>query len=124
MLRISCERLRPSSAITLVLPAARLRSFPKQAGPLSQTSGPKSLTYRRFLSPPSPTPPLASQLDLEDAMGLLVVGTPLDWDASEPYRRKVKYDGITQFLALYDRLKDRKADVLYWGDEVWPASRA
>jgi hypothetical protein len=51
-------------------------------------------------------------------MGLLVVGTPLDWDASEPHRAKVKHDGITQFLALYDRLKDRKADVLYWGDEV------
>lgn len=51
-------------------------------------------------------------------MGLLVVGTPLDWDSSKPAIAKVKHDGITQFLALYDRLKGREGEPLYWGDEV------
>lgn len=51
-------------------------------------------------------------------MGLLVVGTPLDWDDSKSSIDKVKRDGVTQFLALYDRLKGREGEPLYWGDEV------
>jgi hypothetical protein len=54
-------------------------------------------------------------------MGLLVVGTPLAWDESKKYIPKVKQDGVTQFLALYDRLKGRPEEPLLWGDEVSPA---
>jgi hypothetical protein len=57
-------------------------------------------------------------------MGLLVVGTPLAWEESKKYIPKVKKDGVTQFLALYDRLKGRPEEPLLWGDEVSPASLA
>lgn len=55
-------------------------------------------------------------------MGLLVVGTPLAWEESKKYIPHVKKEGVTQFLALYDRLKGRPEEPLLWGDEVSPAS--
>jgi glutamate--cysteine ligase catalytic subunit len=51
-------------------------------------------------------------------MGLLVVGTPLAWHDSKQHIDAVKHKGITQFLALYDRLKQLKHQPLLWGDEV------
>jgi hypothetical protein len=83
-------------------------------------------------------------------MGFLDVGTPLTWeealefaaygarargrpcggmgvDASNARRRlrapAVRRHGVLQFLATFRRVKDRRNDVLRWGDEVrggWP----
>ncbi|KAI0066042.1 glutamate-cysteine ligase catalytic subunit [Artomyces pyxidatus] len=51
-------------------------------------------------------------------MGLLSLGTPLAWDEAKQYADHVRYNGITQFLNTWDRLKDRYGDELLWGDEV------
>ena len=51
-------------------------------------------------------------------MGLLYLGTPLAWDEAKKYADHVRYHGITQFLHIWDRLKDRTGDELLWGDEV------
>mmetsp|Transcript_14502 Transcript_14502/g.38788 ORF Transcript_14502/g.38788 Transcript_14502/m.38788 type:complete len:728 (+) Transcript_14502:137-2320(+) len=51
-------------------------------------------------------------------MGLLTEGKPLDWPQTEPYREKIKRDGVTQFLMIYEATKGRTGDVLKWGDEV------
>ncbi|RPD54727.1 glutamate-cysteine ligase catalytic subunit [Lentinus tigrinus ALCF2SS1-7] len=51
-------------------------------------------------------------------MGLLFLGTPLAWDEAKQYADHVRTHGITQFLHIWDRLKDRCGDELLWGDEV------
>ncbi|KAM5540208.1 hypothetical protein V8D89_006027 [Ganoderma adspersum] len=51
-------------------------------------------------------------------MGLLFLGTPLGWDEAKPYADHVRTHGITQFLHIWDRLKDRCGDELLWGDEI------
>lgn len=51
-------------------------------------------------------------------MGLLSLGTPLSWPEGKQYADHVRYHGITQFLHIWDRLKDRHGDELLWGDEV------
>ncbi|KAF8222928.1 glutamate-cysteine ligase catalytic subunit [Tricholoma matsutake] len=51
-------------------------------------------------------------------MGLLYLGTPLSWDDAKNYADHVRYHGITQFLHIWDRLKDRHGDELLWGDEI------
>ncbi|KAI0075747.1 glutamate-cysteine ligase catalytic subunit [Panus rudis PR-1116 ss-1] len=51
-------------------------------------------------------------------MGLLSLGTPLAWDDAKKYADHVREHGITQFLHIWDRLKDRAGDELLWGDEV------
>jgi glutamate--cysteine ligase catalytic subunit len=51
-------------------------------------------------------------------MGLLRIGKPMHWHDALPYRQYVQEHGVQQFLNIYDRLKDRKDDVLKWGDEV------
>lgn len=51
-------------------------------------------------------------------MGLLFLGTPLVWDEAKQYADHVRSHGITQFLHIWDRLKDREGDELLWGDEV------
>lgn len=51
-------------------------------------------------------------------MGLLALGTPLTWDEAKAYADHVRAHGITQFLSIWDRLKDRHGDELLWGDEV------
>lgn len=51
-------------------------------------------------------------------MGLLFLGTPLTWDEAKTYADHVRYHGISQFLHIWDRLKDRHGDELLWGDEV------
>ncbi|KAH8977767.1 glutamate-cysteine ligase catalytic subunit [Lactarius hatsudake] len=51
-------------------------------------------------------------------MGLLSLGTPLHWDQAKHYADHVRYHGVTQFLNIWDRLKDRQGDELLWGDEL------
>lgn len=51
-------------------------------------------------------------------MGLLSLGTPLPWADAKQYADHVRQHGITQFLNIWDRLKDRQGDELLWGDEV------
>lgn len=51
-------------------------------------------------------------------MGLLFLGTPLQWEEAKKYADHVRSHGITQFLYTWDRLKDRQGDELLWGDEV------
>ncbi|KIM45296.1 hypothetical protein M413DRAFT_441977 [Hebeloma cylindrosporum] len=51
-------------------------------------------------------------------MGLLYLGTPLVWDEAKKYADHVRSHGITQFLHIWDRLKDRQGDELLWGDEI------
>ena len=55
-------------------------------------------------------------------MGLLSLGTPLDWDQAKNFAEHVRSHGITQFLNTWDRLKDRRGDELLWGDEVLAAT--
>ncbi|KAK9480978.1 glutamate-cysteine ligase-domain-containing protein [Lipomyces japonicus] len=51
-------------------------------------------------------------------MGLLSVGTPLPWKDVEQYADHVRKHGIQQFLQIWKNTKDKKGDVLLWGDEV------
>ncbi len=52
-------------------------------------------------------------------MGFLTTGNTFSWEeASEKPTEFVRKHGITQFLHLYNQLKDRKKDSLRWGDEV------
>lgn len=52
-------------------------------------------------------------------MGLLNFdGEPLSWENSKPYLNHIKEHGITQFLNIYNSVKDRHGDILKWGDEV------
>ncbi|KAH8107999.1 glutamate-cysteine ligase catalytic subunit [Cristinia sonorae] len=52
-------------------------------------------------------------------MGLLYLGTPLAWDDAKQYADHVRTHGITQFLHIWNNLKDRAGDELLWGDEVF-----
>lgn len=52
-------------------------------------------------------------------MGLLALGTPLAWDDAKQHADHVRTHGITQFLNIWDRLKERCGDELLWGDEVF-----
>ncbi|XP_037818840.1 glutamate--cysteine ligase [Lucilia sericata] len=51
-------------------------------------------------------------------MGLLSEGSPLSWEETKAHAEHVREHGVTQFINLYHRLKDRQGDVLKWGDEV------
>ena len=51
-------------------------------------------------------------------MGLLSKGTPLSWEDTKKNAWIVHRDGILQFIALYNKFKDRKGYTLKWGDEV------
>ncbi|KAL0068752.1 glutamate--cysteine ligase [Marasmius tenuissimus] len=51
-------------------------------------------------------------------MGLLYLGTPLTWEDAKQYADHVRDHGITQFLNIWDRVKDKSGDELLWGDEL------
>lgn len=51
-------------------------------------------------------------------MGLLTEGSPLTWEETKKLSDHVRTHGITQFVNLYKRLRDRQGDILKWGDEV------
>ena len=48
-------------------------------------------------------------------MGLLYQGTTLPWDDAKIYADHVMNHGITQFMNIWDRLKDRHGDELLVG---------
>jgi len=51
-------------------------------------------------------------------MGLLSVGTLLDWKETKSHADLVRQKGIQQFINIYNKVKERKNDCLKWGDEV------
>ena len=51
-------------------------------------------------------------------MGLLSDGEPLSWPETAKWSGHVREHGVEQFIALYNRLKEREGDELKWGDEV------
>lgn len=51
-------------------------------------------------------------------MGLLSLGTPLPWPEAKPLADHIRAHGITQFLSLWAKIKDRRGDKLLWGDEI------
>lgn len=54
-------------------------------------------------------------------MGFLGTGAPLTWSDTEEYHKVLDYvrdHGVAQFMEVWTRVKDRKNDILLWGDEV------
>ncbi|TAQ83902.1 hypothetical protein B7494_g7783 [Chlorociboria aeruginascens] len=51
-------------------------------------------------------------------MGLLAVGTPLQWPEAKKNAHQVRDWGIQQLLAIWNRAKGKEKDALLWGDEV------
>lgn len=51
-------------------------------------------------------------------MGLLALGTPLNWEQTKPLADHIRNHGITQFLNTWNRWKDVSGKGLLWGDEV------
>ncbi|WFD43367.1 glutamate--cysteine ligase [Malassezia psittaci] len=51
-------------------------------------------------------------------MGLLSLGTPLDWEDAVQLADHVREHGVEQFLSLWRHFKDRSGDPMLWGDEL------
>lgn len=51
-------------------------------------------------------------------MGLLSLGTPLDWHESKKYNEHVRDNGITQLINIFKQHYNRENDEFLWGDEV------
>ncbi|CRG86160.1 glutamate--cysteine ligase catalytic subunit [Talaromyces islandicus] len=51
-------------------------------------------------------------------MGLLQLGTALEWPEAKKNADKVRRWGIEQLLAIWNRAKGKERDALLWGDEV------
>ncbi|KAG9123479.1 hypothetical protein FRC07_014885 [Ceratobasidium sp. 392] len=51
-------------------------------------------------------------------MGKLNEGTPLSWEEGLKHADYIREHGITQFLNLWNRQKDRRDDKFLWGDEL------
>ncbi|EIW83068.1 glutamate-cysteine ligase catalytic subunit [Coniophora puteana RWD-64-598 SS2] len=51
-------------------------------------------------------------------MGLLYLGTPLQWEEARQYADHVRQHGINQFLHIWDEVRNRHGDELLWGDEL------
>lgn len=51
-------------------------------------------------------------------MGLLSLGTPLDWYESRKYNSHVRENGIMQLINIFNQHQKRDNDKFYWGDEV------
>ncbi|KAH8919539.1 GCS-domain-containing protein [Atractiella rhizophila] len=51
-------------------------------------------------------------------MGLLALGTALDWPDAQKLADHVRSHGIQQFLHIWERVKNRRGDGLLWGDEI------
>lgn len=51
-------------------------------------------------------------------MGLLSLGTPLDWHSSKKYNEHVRQNAITQLINIFKQHANRNSDKFYWGDEV------
>lgn len=56
-------------------------------------------------------------------MGLLSLGTPLDWQDTKKLADHVRDHGITQFLETWKKWEDvKKGKGFLWGDEVGSAT--
>lgn len=42
----------------------------------------------------------------------------MDWQDAQPLASHVRKHGISQFLSLWSQIKDRRGDILLWGDEI------
>ncbi|CAD1808733.1 Glutamate-cysteine ligase family protein [Candida parapsilosis] len=51
-------------------------------------------------------------------MGLLSLGTPLDWHESKKHNEHVRDNGITQLINIFRQHYNRDNDRFFWGDEV------
>lgn len=51
-------------------------------------------------------------------MGQLFQGVPLSWEESQKYADYIREHGITQFLNVWKKEKNRQNDPFLWGDEV------
>lgn len=51
-------------------------------------------------------------------MGLLSLGTPLDWHEARNHNEHVRTNGIAQLVNIYRQHASRRNDHFYWGDEV------
>ena len=51
-------------------------------------------------------------------MGLLALGTPLEWPEAKKKADQVRNWGIEQLLAIWNRAKRKEGDILRWGDEI------
>ncbi|OAF64103.1 hypothetical protein A3Q56_08192, partial [Intoshia linei] len=51
-------------------------------------------------------------------MGLLSSGEPLIWEECKKYSKHIQRCGIKQFIHQYNKLKHRRNDKMYWGDEI------
>ncbi|KAI6859708.1 hypothetical protein D0864_00510 [Hortaea werneckii] len=51
-------------------------------------------------------------------MGLLAIGTPLQWPEAKKVAGHVREWGIEQLLAIWRRAKGKERDALLWGDEI------
>lgn len=51
-------------------------------------------------------------------MGLLALGTPLDWPEAKKNADHVRAWGVKQLLAIWNRAKGKERDALLWGDEI------
>jgi glutamate--cysteine ligase catalytic subunit len=53
-------------------------------------------------------------------MGLLALGTALDWPDAKQRAHQVRQWGIKQLLEIWTKAKGKERDALLWGDEVSP----
>ncbi|KAI8629943.1 glutamate-cysteine ligase [Xylariaceae sp. FL1651] len=51
-------------------------------------------------------------------MGLLALGTALDWPDAQKHAQQVREWGIKQLLEIWNKAKHKERDALLWGDEV------
>ncbi|KAJ3391929.1 hypothetical protein HDU84_005077 [Entophlyctis sp. JEL0112] len=51
-------------------------------------------------------------------MGLLSLGTPLEWHQAKTHAPHVRAHGISQFRNIWESVKTRRRDKLLWGDEI------
>ncbi|TVY21638.1 Glutamate--cysteine ligase [Lachnellula arida] len=51
-------------------------------------------------------------------MGLLALGTPLDWPEAQKNANHVREWGIKQLLNIWNKAKGKEKDALLWGDEI------
>lgn len=51
-------------------------------------------------------------------MGLLALGTPLQWFESRTYNEHIRDEGIEQLLYIFQAAGKRDNDPLFWGDEL------
>ncbi|KAJ1326540.1 glutamate--cysteine ligase catalytic subunit [Microdochium nivale] len=51
-------------------------------------------------------------------MGLLALGTALDWPDAKQHAHKVRGWGIKQLLEIWNKAKHKERDALLWGDEI------